>query len=84
MSGPSSSEEVTYDLARKALLWGPAVVGLLGPAGLLTGAAAAVAIMCSHSNDGSESNASQANENSQCPTCRDWSKVGAIDGENPW
>jgi hypothetical protein len=69
MSRSSSSEEVTYELARKALLWGPAVVGLLGPAGLLAGAAAAVAVMCSHSNDGSESNASQANENTLGVEC---------------
>ena len=70
MSSPSSSEEVTYDLAAKAVLWGFAVTALLGPAGLLAGAAAAVAVMCSHSNDGSESNASIYDG-------------GPIDGE-PW
>ena len=52
MSAETLGEAVATDLAVKAVIWGPSIAGafLLGPAGLLVGAAVAVAIVVSGSD----------------------------------
>jgi hypothetical protein len=49
MSAKTLGEAVATDLAVKAVIWGPAIAGavLLGPVGVLLGAAATVALVAS-------------------------------------
>ena len=49
MAAKTLGEAVATDLAVKAVIWGPSIAGviLLGPVGLLLGAAASVAILAS-------------------------------------
>ena len=49
MSARTLGEAVATDLTVKAVIWGPAIAGamLLGPVGLLVGAAVTVAIVAS-------------------------------------
>lgn len=55
MTRESLREAFVKDLTMKAIIWGPSVAGvvLMGPVGLLLGAAASVAIVASGSNGGS-------------------------------
>jgi hypothetical protein len=52
MAGTSFGEEFGGEMARKAVIWGPAVAGavLLGPAGILLGLVASAAIVASGSD----------------------------------
>ena len=52
MAGRTFGEDFRNELTGKALIWGPSIAGafLLGPAGLLVGAAVAVAIVVSGSD----------------------------------
>jgi hypothetical protein len=49
MSAETLGEAVATDLAVKAVIWGPSIAGaiLLGPVGLLVGAAVSVALVAS-------------------------------------
>jgi hypothetical protein len=49
MAGRSYSEDLSSEMAGKAVMWGPAIAGavLLGPVGLVLGLAAAVAVVAS-------------------------------------
>jgi hypothetical protein len=49
MAGKSFSEDLSNEMAGKAIMWGPAIAGtvLLGPVGLALGLAASVAIVAS-------------------------------------
>jgi len=49
MAGRTFGEELSGELAGKAVIWGPSIAGalLLGPFGVLLGLAASVAILAS-------------------------------------
>src|SRR5262245_26217409 len=49
MAGKSFSEDLSNEMAVKAVMWGPAIAGtvLLGPLGLALGLAASVAVVAS-------------------------------------
>ena len=52
MAGKSFSEDLSNEMAGKAVMWGPAIAGavLLGPVGLALGLAASVAVVASGSS----------------------------------
>ncbi|MBI1347058.1 hypothetical protein GC163_12300 [bacterium] len=65
MSRKSVGQEIAEELIGKAVVWGPPIAGglLLGPAGVVAGVAAVIAIISScNSGDDSAPNASQSND----------------------
>ena len=56
MAARTLGEAVATDLTVKAVIWGPSIAGviLLGPVGLLLGAAASVAILASGGDNSSQ------------------------------
>jgi hypothetical protein len=61
MTGKSFGEELSGELAGKAIIWGPSIAGalLLGPFGILLGLAASVAILASDSSSASPAGGDQ-------------------------
>ena len=59
MAAKTLGEAVATDLAVKAVIWGPAIAGaiLLGPVGVLLGAAATVALVASGGGNSSQPSA---------------------------
>ncbi len=53
MAGKSFGEELSGEMAGKAVMWGPAIAGavLLGPVGVLLGLVASVAVVSSCSDN---------------------------------
>lgn len=88
MFRPGLGEDVTKNSAAKAAIWGSAVAGgvVMGPVGMVVGAATAAAAAIIYSgicDDRSESDASQAIKNTV--GLQPWGdKTNGIDGENPW
>ncbi len=64
MTGRTFGEELSGELAGKAVMWGPSIAGalLLGPFGVLLGLAASVAIAASASENPPQSGGDQAPE----------------------
>jgi len=59
MAAKTLGEAVATDLTVKAVIWGPSIAGaiLLGPVGVLLGAAASVAILASGGDNSSQPSA---------------------------
>jgi hypothetical protein len=59
MAAKTLGEAVATDLAVKAVIWGPSIAGaiLLGPVGVLLGAAAMVALVVSGGDNSSQPSA---------------------------
>jgi len=61
MSAETLGEAVATDLAVKAVIWGPSIAGamLLGPVGLLVGAAVSVALVASGGDNSPQDKSSE-------------------------
>jgi hypothetical protein len=61
MAAKTLGEAVATDLAVKAVIWGPSIAGamLLGPVGLLVGAAVSVALVASGGDNSPQDKSSE-------------------------